>query len=121
MEFEGKVTPPRSRHHSTRAGSGGNFAASGCFYPIPQALVRQITIYKLKYPGEFVLLRLFDANGAFTNLETNEADVCQFATEMPFTSEQPPDVEKLTGTLAIFLSLNSLSSRRPTQSRSSSN
>ena len=28
VEFAGKVTPPRSRHHSTRAASGGNFAAS---------------------------------------------------------------------------------------------
>ena len=28
VEFAGKVTPPRSRHHSTRAASDGNFAAS---------------------------------------------------------------------------------------------
>ena len=34
-EFEGKATPPRSRHHSTRAASGGNFAASSAANGLP--------------------------------------------------------------------------------------
>ena len=99
-----KTNIMRFFHHLSKFAAGLNpngmsdrEGHGGCFYPIPQALVRQITVYKPKYPGAFVLLDLFDVNGAFTNLETNEADVCQFATDMPFTSEQPPDVEKLTG------------------------